>query len=1015
MFVRTPVWVSRCPGLAALLLCALGAFVQSSAAQGRGPSGACCLPSGSCQDEITTGSCSKLGGVYQGDGSDCGSVTCGACCLVTGDCVFGSDTYCASFSGDGVFQGAGSSCASVTCPMYGACCLPHGACIGPVTAPDCANSNGAYQGDGTDCGGVACPQPGACCLPNGTCRIESNIGGNQCAIDGGTYAGDDIDCGNANCPTGWCCLVGGGCMDQTDQPTCDGMGGAWQGLGTCTQCPEQPGACCHTDGSCSEILESDCLTANGLFQGEGTTCAGAGCGACCLSDGGCTGGSSADCTGLGGAFQGAGSLCVMVICGACCHDDGSCTAGSDTDCTNSGGSFQGPGESCNDQGQCPQPGACCLPDGSCRDEQFVGGAQCIADGGSYQGDDTSCQQKFSCGACCEPGVGCQPLSSTQCSSIIDAVFTIGASCDAIDCFGACCYSDFSCSDVLADDCATAGGTFQGNDTNCQDINCLAGLVRFEQKIGDTEGNFLGVLNTDDDFGWAVARIGDLDLDGVEDMAVGALGDDGACSLCGAVWILFLNADGTVKAHQKISQADRNRFGSSVAAIGDLDGDNVVDLAVGEFARDDGSGQKGGVWILFMNTDGTVASETVIDASDPELSGQLNSGDQFGIAVAALGEINAGGQMRPAIAVGARAHDSAGPDAGAVWVLPLNSDGTVAAGGSKIADAADLDQDDYFGFSVGGLGDLNGDGWPDLAVGAPFDDDNGGPPGPSNRGAVYIYFLNPDGTVLSHQKISDTEGAFAGVLANGDNFGQSVTSLGDLNGDGVGDIVVGADDDNDGGGAGAVWCLFLDTDGAVRSHRKISAIAGGFAGALSSGDEFGKSVTSLGDLDGDGKTDIAVGAPNDDDGGADRGAVWILFLQSTGDVQFDDPEIFETAGEPNIHAVGNLDGSGAFPFGPPEAFHDVVTVIPDPNPLLPGQIEIFINQGLDIDDNWLGLSSALQVSVGANPSGVAMGYFNSDSFLDLAVANAQDGTITILINDGLAPPRSASPPSTTSPA
>ncbi|MCZ6612923.1 MAG: hypothetical protein O6941_09835, partial [Planctomycetota bacterium] len=67
-----------------------------------------------------------------------------------------------------------------------------------------------------------------------------------------------------------------------------------------------------------------------------------------------------------------------------------------------------------------------------------------------------------------------------------------------------------------------------------------------------------------------------------------------------------------------------------------------------------------------------------------------------------------------------------------------------------------------------------------------------------------------GWILSHQKISDTQGGFDGILDSGDNFGSSVASLGDLDGDGVGDLAVGAQGDGDGGNNhGAVWILFLD--------------------------------------------------------------------------------------------------------------------------------------------------------------------------------------------------------------
>ena len=186
----------------------------------------------------------------------------------------------------------------------------------------------------------------------------------------------------------------------------------------------------------------------------------------------------------------------------------------------------------------------------------------------------------------------------------------------------------------------------------------------------------------------------------------------------------------------------------------------------------------------------------------------------------------------------------------------------------------------FGSAVASLGDLDGDGVTDLAVGAPTDDDGG-----TNRGAVWVLFLNTDGTVKSHQKISDTEGGFTGVLDSSDWFGASIASPGDLDGDGVSDLAVGVISDDDGGAnRGAVWMLFLNANGTVKAHQKISDTAGGFTGVLDDADQFGNSIASLGDLDGDGVIDLAVGTQSDGDGGTFRGAVWVLFLNADGTVK-----------------------------------------------------------------------------------------------------------------------------------
>ncbi len=411
-----------------------------------------------------------------------------------------------------------------------------------------------------------------------------------------------------------------------------------------------------------------------------------------------------------------------------------------------------------------------------------------------------------------------------------------------------------------------------------------GWVLSHQKISDTEGGFTGILSNDGEFGRSVASLGDLDGDGVGDLAVGVPFDHQGGWVHGGLWVLFLNSDGTVKSHQQINHIEGNFTGSlddadglgySLASLGDLDGDGVTDLAVGAYLDDDGGDARGAVWILFLNTNGTVKSHQLISDTVGGFNGILEDDDNFGSSVASLGDLDGDGVTD--LAVGAVWDDDGGEERGAVWLLLLNNNGTVKSH-QKISDTEGgftgiLDDFDLFGRSLASLGDLDGDGVGDLAVGVAGDDDGG-----NAHGAVWVLFLNNDGTVKSHQKISDTEGGFAGILHDADLFGGAVASLGDLDDDGVGDLAVGAAFDDDGGERrGAVWVLFLNTDGTVKAHQKISDTEGGFTGTLDDFDQFGRSVTSLGDLDGDGVGDLAVGAERDGDGGNNRGAVWVLFL------------------------------------------------------------------------------------------------------------------------------------------
>jgi hypothetical protein len=237
-----------------------------------------------------------------------------------------------------------------------------------------------------------------------------------------------------------------------------------------------------------------------------------------------------------------------------------------------------------------------------------------------------------------------------------------------------------------------------------------------------------------------------------------------------------------------------------------------------------------------------------------------------------------------VAVGAPADDDEGNGRGAFWVLFMDEDGLVKDQQKVSMDAGDfagdLHNEDGFGSSIAALGDLDGDGVVDLAVGAPYDDDGDG----QDLGAVWIVFMNDDGTAKGEYKISKADDHLLASLDELDLFGWDVAALGDLDGDDVPDLGVGAPNDDDGSGEnrGAFYVLFLNADGSVKSEVKVSDAVGGFEGNLAPVDNFGGSLAAIGDLDGDGTTEIVCGAPRDDDGaGSDNGAIYVLFIEGVG--------------------------------------------------------------------------------------------------------------------------------------
>jgi len=346
-----------------------------------------------------------------------------------------------------------------------------------------------------------------------------------------------------------------------------------------------------------------------------------------------------------------------------------------------------------------------------------------------------------------------------------------------------------------------------------------GTVRASHQIDESLGGFTGDLDLDDEFGCAVASIDHGD--GLARFAVGAQLDDDGGPDRGAVWILTVNADGIVVDHRKISAGtggftgeldDADHFGSGIAAIGDLDGNGMTELVVGAPWDDDGSFQAGAVWVLFLNGDGSVDHAQKISATEGTLGGPpLSAGDYFGWSVASPGDLD--GDEVPDLVVGASGDNDGGLNRGAVWILFLNPDGTVKDE-QKISSThggftGALENGDHFGRSVSGIGDLDQDGHVDLAVGATGDD--AGSPG---AGAVWILFLDADGTVLDHARIDGGSGLLAGRLDTDDYFGSAVAPIGDLNQDGVVDLMVGASYDDDGViETGATYVLFLN-DGIV---------------------------------------------------------------------------------------------------------------------------------------------------------------------------------------------------------
>lgn len=403
-----------------------------------------------------------------------------------------------------------------------------------------------------------------------------------------------------------------------------------------------------------------------------------------------------------------------------------------------------------------------------------------------------------------------------------------------------------------------------------------GAVQRVQRIQTGTAGFVGPLPSGGHFGWSLAALGDLDGDGVGDLAVGSVFDGDGGTRRGAVWILFLRADGSVRGEQKISQtrggfggtlANQGMFGRELARVGDLDGDGVTELAVL-------SGRPNRVWILFLGPDGTVRRTVEIQTTDPAFQPPTTAQDFLEGGLAALGDVD--GDGLDDLVLGAPRDPDGAHEAGAIWILRLRADGTLA-GTHKISQlhggfTGELEEEAYFGQALLPPVDLDGDGGRELLVSAGYFDDG-----------VWVLQLDDDERVVSQRRFDRRDYGldWLPLFPWLHPFASSsqLAWLGDLDGDGTSELAMGFPTENWPGGShfeGGFAIGFLRPDGSVKRRLRISHGRAGL-GELPPQGLFGFSFAPLGDLDGDGAQELAVGGPTLDD---HRGAVWILSLAPT---------------------------------------------------------------------------------------------------------------------------------------